>query len=229
VTNSPQPSMRFRVKSRQAFSYYDPGRRGPSTPTVRARVSVLPCFGFPSIRFAAAACPAPKRGASGGGETNAPPPCRRRRRVPSAFRPVSVRFGPGAPRPDDRLSVWDRPRSQAPSTVYAPGVRHAESRAHPSNERCPCGFTRRQNGGSLRPHARSAATSAAAPGSPPLTMDADDSRTDALRRYGLRLRSRLGVTPRRRIDPQPPVLLLRACRHLAPLHVPPQRDQQLPR
>jgi hypothetical protein len=44
-----------------------------------------------------------------------------------------------AQRPDYRLSVGDRPRPPAPATVYAQGVRHAAARAHPSNERCPCG------------------------------------------------------------------------------------------
>jgi hypothetical protein len=60
---------------------------------------------------------------------------------------VSVR----APGPNDRLSVWNRPRSQhlLPCTRRASGT--SSIRAHPSNERCLRRFTRRHNGGSLRP------------------------------------------------------------------------------
>jgi hypothetical protein len=60
---------------------------------------------------------------------------------------VSVR----APGPNDRLSVWNRPRSQhlLPCTRRASGT--SSIRAHPSNERCLRRFTRRHNGGSFRP------------------------------------------------------------------------------
>src|SRR5262249_59809938 len=41
---------------------------------------------------------------------------------------VSVR----APSPNDRLSVWDPPRAQAPATVYASTVRHATNKSLPT-------------------------------------------------------------------------------------------------
>jgi hypothetical protein len=57
------------------------------------------------------------------------------------------------PGPDARATVYPcgtacGPKHLLPCTP--PGVRHAEARAHPSNERCLRRFTRRHNGGSSR-------------------------------------------------------------------------------
>jgi hypothetical protein len=42
-----------------------------------------------------------------------------------------------APGPNDRPSVWDQPRSQAPCTVYASSVRHASSKNSPIERTVP--------------------------------------------------------------------------------------------
>ena len=148
--------MRFRVKSRQAFYCFACTRRRRSAPRHPCRfcscLAVLPAF-FPRRRS-----PLTARGESGGGERillrsaspragrsalgHAPPhtACR------GLTLPVGWRdFCPGR-RPNNRLSVWNHLRSQAPSTVYAPGLRHAQAReptprtngafpAHPAAQR----------------------------------------------------------------------------------------------
>src|SRR5262249_13059249 len=131
-----------------------------------------------------------------------------------------------APGPNDRLSVWNLPRSQAPSTVYASSVRHActesppiertvPSQVHPAAQRRPSPTT--------LPPPR--------PLRPPLLNISPASFLSSTRppRRLRRRGRRLGVTPRRRVPPQPPVLLPGAFRHLPVLHQTPQGDQQLPR
>src|SRR5271167_2164601 len=70
-------------------------------------------------------------------------------------------------RPDYRLSVWDRPRSQAPSTVYAPGrpARHKQEPTHRTNG----AFTGSPGGttAALSDPSSTTAAAATAPSGPP--------------------------------------------------------------
>src|SRR5262249_23057901 len=130
-----------------------------------------------------------------------------------------------AQRPDYRLSVRDRPRPQAPFTVYALGVRHASIESPPIERTVP-------SQGS--PGGRTAALSdltgphrcgAAAPSASP----ANRSCLPSTRASHRRRPPPGGLAPCRRVHRQAPVLRRRPLRPLAPLQVAPQRDQQLPR
>src|SRR5262249_58785093 len=71
--------------------------------------------------------------------------------------PVGGRdFGPGR-RPNHRLSVGNHLRSQAPSTVYAPGVRHAQARepTHRTNGALPGHPAAERRLSPTSPHTRS--------------------------------------------------------------------------
>src|ERR1700722_2211994 len=56
-----------------------------------------------------------------------------------------------APGPNDRLSVWNLPRSQHPLPYTPKASGTPAARAHPSNERRLHRYTRRHSGGSVRP------------------------------------------------------------------------------
>jgi hypothetical protein len=85
--------------------------------------------------------PHPRLGASGGGESMLLGFAHTRRAGPcgssesDSGRPAcgSVR----APGPNDRLSVWNQPRSHAPGTVYASSVRHATNQSPPIERTVP--------------------------------------------------------------------------------------------
>src|SRR5262245_58658249 len=144
--------MRFRVKPRQAFSLAARTDHAaglvPSPGRVPAPLQGL--LSPPPL----GPCPAGGTHRGGGGgrpvivamERHASP-TGRGASTSGRLACVSVR----APGPNDRLSVGDRPRPPAPSTVYASSVRHATSKS-PSIERTvPGQVTRRQNDGSYRP------------------------------------------------------------------------------
>src|SRR5262245_8962297 len=88
---------------------------------------------LPSI-LAPPPSPQPRRGEDGGARmllafahTRRARPCRHGESDSGRLACASVR----APGPNDRLSVWDPPRSQAPCTVYASSVRHASTTSSP--------------------------------------------------------------------------------------------------
>src|SRR5262245_39529880 len=147
----PSPSMRMVVKPLQAFFLAARTDRAAGLVPLSHRLPAL----FPSILSPPPPSPHPGLGEGGDGErmllpSPRPGPLGRARGSDSAsgrLACASVR----APGPNDRLSVGDRPRPPAPSTVYASSVRHATSKS-PSIERTvPGQVTRRQNDGSYRP------------------------------------------------------------------------------
>src|SRR5262249_13102231 len=101
--------------------------------------------------FPAAALPSPTAG--GGRRRGENAPCTS---GCAAWLRLRLRVGrrPLRPRHDAQATVSPCGTSCGPKHLLPctpPGVRHAETRAHPSNERCLGRFTRRHNGGSSRP------------------------------------------------------------------------------
>src|SRR5262249_56307630 len=126
-----------------------------------------------------------------------------------------------APGPNDRLSVGDQPPSPAPYTVYASSVRHAVRKGPPIERTVPSqdhpAAPRRPFPTSLPPPPRQR----------PRLLSRRGSSVRSSTRGPIRQRRRcLGMAPRRRIHPQPPILFLGAFRQFPLLHVPPQGDQQ---
>jgi len=135
--------------------------------------------------------------------------------VPGRPACVSVR----APGPNDRLSVWNLPRSHAPTTVYASSVRHAISKSSPIERTVPSqdhpAAQRRLSPTSLTPPQRRR----------PRLLTLRSASVAFATSHALDQRGRsLGVPPRRRTHRQPPVLLLGPRRQLPLLDVTPQRD-----
>src|SRR5262245_4381376 len=124
--------MRLAVKLRQALLPIRRVSRGPSAPPLLGLSCLCPCL--PQRSFPADA--------------------------PRAAAPTRFPGRLACPRPghNARTTVYPcgtghGPKHPLPCTPLASGT--PQSRAHPSNERCPSRLTRRQNGGSLRPHGAS--------------------------------------------------------------------------
>src|SRR5262249_7387808 len=166
-------------------------------------------------------------GGGGGGKACSAAPSTRVRRLARWWQTPSGRLAclaVRARRPDDRLSVGDPPRSPAPSTVYAPGVRHAIFQSPPIERTVPSqdhpAAQRRLSPTWLTPPQ---------PSRPRLILLRRSVRYAARRVDALDRRGRccFRVPPGRRADAQAPVLLGRSGGQLAVLDVAPQSDQQL--
>ncbi len=131
---STPPSMRLTVKPHQASFSLCPGRRAPSTPPASCRSLTASPPLSAQHSFSAAALPSRERGESGGGERMLPHTRNHHRGTGHILRSAGVSRSRHE-RPDYRLSVWDRPRSQAPATVYAHWrpARHKQEPTHRTN------------------------------------------------------------------------------------------------
>lgn len=138
LTSRPRPeapSMMMAVKSHQEFFV---AARTDHAAGLVPSPGCVPAL-LPSILFPPPPSPHPRLGEGGGKRMLldfAPGRLRPCGASPSAFgrlASASVR----APGPNDRLSVWDPPRPQAPGTVYASSVRHASSKSPPIERTVP--------------------------------------------------------------------------------------------
>jgi hypothetical protein len=144
------PSMRMAVKPHQAFFLAARTDHAAGLVPLSRRLPAL----LPSI-LSPPPSPHPRLGEGGGERMLLNLHLHAVRGAVQAWRqrfwPAGVRLGPGA-RPE-RPSIRVRPAT-APSTLYRYTPRASGTpriRAHPSNERCLRRFTRRHNGGPLRP------------------------------------------------------------------------------